>query len=86
LNRISFGLTLTALAGLAFVMLDHGSRPRPANQEHQFPVPLQALEQLLAAWSQTANADIASMNILCSEGFPNAENLSLASSLATLDR
>jgi hypothetical protein len=85
LNRVSFGLTLAALAGGVFVTVDQGSRPRLPNQEHRSPMQFQTLDNLVPARSEIGSADIASMNLLCAEGLSNAENLLLANALATLD-
>jgi tetratricopeptide (TPR) repeat protein len=83
LNRISFELALVALLVGVFSMVHEGSRP---NQEHYILPQLQTLAQLVAARSQIEKSDIASVNLLCSEGLPNADNLSLANSLAMLDQ
>ncbi len=76
-----------ALAGTAFVLASLvflPANPAPLTQAWRQPT---ALSHLLAmAPQQLERVDIGTMNLLCAEGLPGAENLVIPNALTTLDQ
>ena len=78
-------IILFTLAGFAALVLSSVSKPPPAAQRPSPSKAPRTLSELVASRpEELEGTDIALMNLLCAEGLPGAENLSVDECLATL--